>query len=275
MLSQINQVRELSLDEVINYAPSIVTTVGSNNLSNIYSPINTIDIIEMLSKDHWYPVKAEEVKAQKQEKKGFQKHLIRFQNDNLQFKDENIECILTNSHDGLSSYQFMLGVFRFVCSNGLIVGDTFDKIRLRHVGLDQNMVEDASKSMLAYAPQLNKNMSIMKQIELNPIEKDIFAESAKMLLFPKDELKDIPLKNSDLLVTRRYKDVTRTLWDTFNTVQENVTKGKLRYYVKNEETGRTERKRTRQIKAIDRNVSINRALWNLADKMKEIKTAIN
>ena len=275
MLSQINQVRELSLDEVINYAPSIVTTVGSNNLSNIYSPINTIDIIEMLSKDHWYPVKAEEVKAQKQEKKGFQKHLIRFQNDNLQFKDENIECILTNSHDGLSSYQFMLGVFRFVCSNGLIVGDTFDKIRLRHVGLDQNMVEDASKSMLAYAPQLNKNMSIMKQIELNPIEKDIFAESAKMLLFPKDELKDIPLKNSDLLVTRRYNDVTRTLWDTFNTVQENVTKGKIRYYVKNEKTGYTERKRTRLIKAIDRNVSINRALWNLADRMKKLKTVSN
>jgi len=275
MLSQINQVRELSLDEVINYAPSIVTTVGSNNLSNIYSPINTIDIIEMLSNDHWYPVKAEEVKAQKQEKKGFQKHLIRFQNDNLQFKDENIECILTNSHDGLSSYQFMLGVFRFVCSNGLIVGDTFNKIKLRHVGLEQSMVENASKSMLDYAPQLNQNMAIMKDIDLNPVEKDIFAESAKMLLFPKDELKDIPLKNSDLLVTRRYKDVTRTLWDTFNTVQENVTKGKLRYYVKNEETGRTERKRTRQIKAIDRNVSINRALWNLADKMKEIKTAIN
>ncbi len=34
------------------------------------------------------------------------------------------EIILLNSHDGTSGYQMLAGQFRFVCSNGLVCGDT-------------------------------------------------------------------------------------------------------------------------------------------------------
>jgi hypothetical protein len=41
------------------------------------------------------------------------------------------EIILLNSHDGSSSYQMIPGMFRFVCTNGMICGQTFGEIGFR------------------------------------------------------------------------------------------------------------------------------------------------
>jgi hypothetical protein len=38
------------------------------------------------------------------------------------------EIILLNSHDGSSSYQMLPGLFREVCQNGLICGETFGEV---------------------------------------------------------------------------------------------------------------------------------------------------
>src|SRR5690606_41616733 len=43
-------------------------------------------------------------------------------------------CFLRNSHDGTSSYQMLAGMFRFVCSNGLVCGDTVADVRVPHKG---------------------------------------------------------------------------------------------------------------------------------------------
>jgi hypothetical protein len=44
------------------------------------------------------------------------------------------EIVLLNSHDGTSSYQMLAGMFRFVCSNGLVCGDTVADVRVPHKG---------------------------------------------------------------------------------------------------------------------------------------------
>jgi len=51
-----------------------------------------------------------------------------------------------------------------------------------------------------------------------------------------------------------------------NRVQENLTQGGL---VARSATGR--RQRTRAIQGIDQNVKVNRALWLLAEGMKQLK----
>lgn len=42
------------------------------------------------------------------------------------------EIILLNSHDGSSSYQMLLGLFRQVCANGLIYVDVLGEVRVLH-----------------------------------------------------------------------------------------------------------------------------------------------
>jgi len=269
---QRSNLRKLNKDEVVRLAPSVLTIDPHNSLSGKYSPISTIDIMDIFEGDGWYPVKAEEVNARGENTKGFQKHLVRFQNDGLKIGDENIEAVLTNSHDGKSSYKFLLGVYRMVCSNGLVVGDTFDQLCLRHMGLDQEAVINASRKMLSFAPKLAEDMGVMKSITLSQNEKRILADSARMIMFPKVEDKeDLPISETALLMARRYEDRSRDdLWTTFNVIQENMLKGKITSYNKKERKYHT----TRKVKSIDKNLSLNRALWNLTEEMKKIKQAV-
>lgn len=50
----------------------------------------------------------------------------------------NLELALLNAHDGGCAYQLDAGIYRRICSNGLVVADgPFETIRFRHAGLDQ------------------------------------------------------------------------------------------------------------------------------------------
>jgi hypothetical protein len=64
----------------------------------------------------------------------FTKHMIRMRHaGQVNTRPEANEIILINSHDGASSYQMLAGVFRFVCCNGLVVGDVTNDIRIPHL----------------------------------------------------------------------------------------------------------------------------------------------
>ena len=58
------------------------------------------------------------------------KHMIRLRHASQINGAEANEIVLLNSHDGTSSYQMLAGMFRFVCSNGLVCGDTVADVRV-------------------------------------------------------------------------------------------------------------------------------------------------
>ena len=62
------------------------------------------------------------------------KHMLRLRHASQINGDEANEVVLINSHDGTSSYQMLAGMFRFVCQNGLVCGDTFADVRVHHKG---------------------------------------------------------------------------------------------------------------------------------------------
>src|SRR3546814_3036217 len=63
------------------------------------------------------------------------------------------EIILLNSHDGTSSYQMLAGMFRFVCQNGLVCGDTVADVRVPHKGdrSEEHTSELQSLMRISYA----------------------------------------------------------------------------------------------------------------------------
>lgn len=62
------------------------------------------------------------------------KHMVRLRHGRQgSVLPEANEIILINSHDGASSYQMLAGVFRFVCCNGLVVGQITNDIRIPHL----------------------------------------------------------------------------------------------------------------------------------------------
>jgi len=60
------------------------------------------------------------------------------------------------------------------------------------------------------------------------------------------------------------------LWRVSNRIQENVIRGGLTAMGRDAE-GRPRRTTTREVKNIDADVKINRALWLLTERMAELK----
>ena len=180
-------------------------------------------------------------------------------------KNEVGEIILINSHDGTSSYQMMAGYYRFVCQNGLVIGDDIENYRIHHKGDIKDNIIEVAYNITSNLDTAKENVEEMKAIELNPIEKEIFAESALMLRY--EEKEEAPIGSNLLLTNRRIEDrKNNDLWTTYNKVQENIIKGGL--LGKNQKGNKT---RTREVKAIDNNIKLNKALWNLTMKMAELK----
>ncbi|MDO1698258.1 DUF932 domain-containing protein, partial [Escherichia coli] len=66
------------------------------------------------------------------------------------------EIILLNSHDGSSSYQMLPGMFRFVCQNGLICGQTFGEVRVPHKGDVVNKVIEGAYEVLGLFERMDE-----------------------------------------------------------------------------------------------------------------------
>ena len=113
-------------------------TVSSN-----YKFQSTDDLIELIE-SHGFMCDRNGIQRagiRKEENRGFQRHLIpfdikledRFKNS-WHLPDSKFRIIVINSHNGRGSLQIKLGVYRFVCQNGLMVGDTITDSRIPHRG---------------------------------------------------------------------------------------------------------------------------------------------
>jgi hypothetical protein len=266
-----NQLRPLTENDLRTLAPSVFATNPTDDVSERYRFIATFEVVKRLQTEGWFPTEAQECRVTNAKNQGYQKHLIRFQRHDLILNGEAIEVVLINSNNRSAAYQLMAGVFRFICSNGMIVGDTFEKISVRHIDLNPDEIVEASYEIINKAPKIAGNMQEMKAIELSQGEREIFAESAALALYGEKEA--IPFRTERLLTPRRYDDRGKNdLWSTFNIVQENLVKGGIRG-LKRDEHRNLRRVTTRQIRSIDKDVRLNKALWNLTEKMKELKTS--
>ena len=78
----------------------------------------------------------------------------------------------------------MPGFFRFVCENGLMTGETFNEVRVRHSGNAIGEVIEGAYSVLEDAPVVVDQVSRWKSIALRDIEREALAEAAHTLRFP-------------------------------------------------------------------------------------------
>ncbi|MBX9839468.1 MAG: DUF945 domain-containing protein, partial [Silvanigrellaceae bacterium] len=179
------------------------------------------------------------------------------------------EVVLMTSHDGLSSFKFMSGIFRSICLNGLIVGNVDSSVNIRHVGCKEDEVIDAVFKILESSSEALSTSLKMRSVQLSQIQKFEYAEEAFKLRF--DENKFINFSPANLLLPKRFEDKSNDLFTTFNIVQENLIRGGLRAYTRNN-IGELTRVRTRAIGTIDDNLKINKGLWELSRKYLESAT---
>ena len=194
------------------------------------------------------------------------KHMLRLRHASQINGAEANEIVLLNSHDGTSSYQMLAGMFRFVCSNGLVCGDTVADVRVPHKGDVAGSVIEGAFEVLSGFERVKESRDLMRGITLDDGESEVFARAALALKYDPADNKPAPITESQILMPRRFDDRRPDLWSVFNRTQENLTKGGLHGRSAN---GR--RQQTRPVQGIDSDVRLNRALWMLADGLRQLK----
>lgn len=261
----------LTIDTLRCKAPSIFTQDAAEHTSDKYQHISTISVVEGLMKEGFLPTWAGQSDSRSAERKAYTKHMIRFRHRDVKpsFSSLFPELVLVNSHDGLSSYRLNAGIFRVVCSNGLIAGHSYDEIRIRHQGDVVGNVIEGTYKIIENTQAMIESAHEMLSINLDTQEKQFFAEAAHEIRFDDSAIGETIMADK-LLKPRRHEEVNaKDLFTVFNIVQENVMKGGQRGYSRH---GYSVRKvRTREVKSIDQNIKLNKALWTLAEKMMTLK----
>jgi hypothetical protein len=255
------------------YHSLIANSRNTGSTSGKYQFISTHEIIDVLAGHGWMPSAVQESRVIKAEKQGFQKHLVRFRKTDLMSAEVAPEIVLYNSHDATSSIQFSAGLFRFICLNGMVVGDSLTPtFKINHRGYTAEKVNDALSYMVNQLPDLTNTVETFRAIELTPDEQGIYAVSAGQLKYDPDKA---VVDTRTLLRPYRREDTDNSLWTTFNRVQENMLKGRIRIYKVDKETKKPDHwtgRKARKVNNVSENIKLNKALWELTSKMAELKS---
>ncbi len=168
----------LTNDDIIEMAPAAGAWEPMEGVSARYSFVPTVKAVDLLREVGWQPVFASQSGVRKQSRAGYQKHLIRFVQPDLIMGDERIDLLLYNSHDRGCSFKLMAGIWRFVCSNGLVVGDEYANFSHRHIGFNPDDFMASAVEIAGAAGNIASRMDELKQIELIPEAQNIFARAA-------------------------------------------------------------------------------------------------
>ena len=255
-----NQRSPMVLDQVQVSCPSAFTTVSAPHVSTNYTHIPTSQVIEDMITLGWTPVSAQEVKSRKSI--GFQKHIIRFQNQNITITGKDgddvfPELLLTNSHDGKNAFHLRVGLYRVVCSNGLVVADAeFSNVAIRHTGYTFEELRQQVVMLIDTLPNLVQKINKFRATPLTQEQMEEFAIKAAEYRWKHQTITITP---ADLLAVERGEDNGSDLWAVFNRVQEKLVNGGISYH-----NGKKKRK-VRALKNFTQDMVFNGELWELAE----------
>lgn len=106
----------------MSFNHEILTQTKGYNVSDRYNVIPTQDIITEFERFGFELQDVSLARIIREEKENKQKHLVRMSQAEKLFGEMRVDVIIQNSYDRSSALNIRIGMFRFACANGLIVG---------------------------------------------------------------------------------------------------------------------------------------------------------
>jgi len=246
-----------------------IETLG---LSKHYSFVPTMRVVNDLRNLGYDVVDAKQVKARKKSTNGYQKHMITLEHPKYKVEgsEEYPQILLTNSHDGGNAFTLSAGIFRLVCSNGLVIKtEDYGSARLVHKGYSFEAVQKLVEQFEETMSELLTKITAMKKVELTKEQQIEFAKKAALLRFTaksynEDNIADV-VDIDDLLNVERKEDAGNGLYEVFNRVQESIVQGKYLYAASGKvKDADTKTRKARPIKNFKQSISVNKKLSELA-----------
>ncbi|HBC7421409.1 MULTISPECIES: DUF932 domain-containing protein [Serratia] len=261
-INQIRRDRPLTREELMQVVPSVFSDDKHASRSERYSYIPTITLLENLQREGFQPFFACQSRVRDPGRREHTKHMLRLRRAGQITGQQVPEIIILNSHGGESSFQLLPGIFRSVCTNSLVCGQSFGEIRVPHRGNVVDKVIEGAYEVLGVFDRVEEKREAMQSLLLPPPAQRALAQAALTYRYGEEHQ---PVTAAQILAPRRYEDRQDDLWTTYQRLQENLLKGGL--------SGRTaqgKRTHTRAVKGIDGDVKLNRALWVMAENMMDL-----
>ena len=262
----------LTKDQLKEICPVAFKDAPTNpKVTDKYLFVNTETIVDDLDKLGWKPVSAAMRKSRGKDTI-FSKHMVSFQNPDIKITSKDGDnafprIIMTNSHDGLQAFKFSVGIFRLVCSNGLVVADEkFSDFKIRHKGYTFTELRDVVAQAVKDLPNKVEVLNKMRNKILTQDEKQKLALDAMLIragITPdSDKAKKFEYDEEtieDILDPKREADKGDSLWKVFNVVQEKITQGEFHAALKGAKV-----RKVRKIKSFEKDLQVNKELFKLA-----------
>ena len=272
MISNNSAAQVMTIDQLKKEVPFAFLDAPTRKVSSKYVHVPTSRVIDDLMSMGWQPVQAAQRRGRAGKTSMFSKHMIKFQNPNLIIKgnegdDVFPQIILTNSHDGTQSFKFMMGLYRLVCSNGLVIADEeFASFKIRHMGYSFEDLQQLITNAVEELPKKVEVINTMKSVELTEKQQKDLAFKAFLLrqgiALESEQAKEVKISDEvleNILETQRAEDAGNDLWVTFNRVQEAITQGGFQGALQGAKI-----RKVRKIKSFEKDLKLNQQLFDLA-----------
>ena len=255
-------INSISLETALQMAPAIGADRPADYITSRYKFTSTKEVINMMQDLGYVLTGAKQAGTKIDLRKDFGAHIVQFQHPDLYIKanDGSVEArpqiVMVNSHDGSRPISFDMGLFRLVCSNGLVrKSHDMGGFKERHTKLTFSALKDLISEKLDSLPKTIEQINGWASRAMTSEEIRNFATDAIKLRAGEEKLPEQYEINS-ILATRRSADEGNSLWQVFNTVQENLTKGGFQMA-------------DRQARAITNpwaDMTLNQGIWQLAEQ---------
>lgn len=258
----------LALDAIRTVAPAVFAEQAHASRSDRYLYVPTIRPLEMLLDNGWGVYEASQQRSRSADRDPYTKHMLRLR----KLSDFNVsalqgegvpEVVLINAHDGTAAYHGYAGFFRFICSNGMMVGRMLSGFKVQHtVGprTSTAVLEQMESTVTDQFPIMLEQIDAMRDYRIELPQAMQIANEAMRLRYG-DTLP--PFNAEELLRANRPADEGWDLWRVLNRVQENIMNGgwETRSLLFNR------RSMVRPVERVSAVTKINVGLWTTAYNM--------
>ena len=262
-------INSISLEVAKQKAPAIFATEPASYINqNRYHFTPTFEIIDMMQDMGYLLTNAKQSNSKIPLRINHGVHIVEFQHPDLYVKDSTnneVEArptiVMVNSSDGSRPFDFQMGMFRLVCSNGLIVKDKdLGGFKERHTKYSFADLKSMISQKVDSLPKTIDKINTWNGIEMSHKDRFAFATEALALRLSGDRLPE-EYEIREILNPKRAADKHNNLWCTYNVVQENLIKGGFQL---NE-------RQARPITNPWQDLELNKGLWALAEKFETAK----
>jgi len=240
----------ISLNSLRERVPAIFTKTPSPKVSNRYSFADSEYYLQKFIDADWTIHSARQVS-----KSEYAPHQVILRNKDIAIVGDLLpQLIFTNSHNGIKKMTMDTGIYRLVCSNGLVVPTSITQsLSIKHIDLGDSTTDTIVNSFYEKIPIIMNSIDRMRNKILTNDEIDNFTYNALQIRF----INAVGININDVVKPSRIEDYSDDLWTVFNVVQEKLIRGGIQLPSK---------RHSRPINNFVNDNDINTKLWQLAEQ---------